>query len=308
MSNALTKSESGPAVSAALVSFADYVRFGELAAASQFAPNAMRGKPGDCTLATLLGAEVGLGPMAALQNVAVINGKPSIFGDAMLAVCMASPICSSVVEWLEGEGDNAVAHCKAHRKGYPEPTLRSFSVPDAKKAGLWAKDGPWKTYPMRMLQMRARGFALRDTFPDVLRGLISREEAEDYPQDRVISPAPAKATQSTTATVVNATSVDPSTEKKPTQAKRVKAQKPGDSSSVDGDVVQAEGTLEKALSAIAFADKADVLAEFQIRADSYLLEKKISKEDHDTITSAVNERADFIRTHKSIGGQETSGQ
>jgi hypothetical protein len=306
MSNALTKSESGPGVSAALVSFADYVRFGEFAAASQFAPNAMRGKPGDCTLAVFLGAEIGLGPMAALQNVAVINGKPSVFGDAMLAVCMASPICDSVIEWVEGEGDNAVAHCKAHRKGYPEPTLRSFSVHDAKKAGLWAKDGPWKTYPTRMLQMRARGFALRDTFPDVLRGLISREEAEDYPQDRVISPAPAKAIQS--STVVNATSVDASPEKKPPAAKKSKPQKAGDSTSTDADVVHVEGTLEKALTAIAFADKADVLAEFQIRADSYLLEKKITKAEHDAITSAVNERADFIRTEKAIGGPVTDGE
>jgi hypothetical protein len=306
MSNALTKSESGPGVSAALVSFADYVRFGEFAAASQFAPNAMRGKPGDCTLAVFLGAEIGLGPMAALQNVAVINGKPSVFGDAMLAVCMASPICDSVIEWVEGEGDNAVAHCKAHRKGYPEPTLRSFSVHDAKKAGLWAKDGPWKTYPTRMLQMRARGFALRDTFPDVLRGLISREEAEDYPQDRVISPAPVKAIQS--STVVNATSVDASPEKKPPSAKKSKPQKAGDSTTTDADVVQVEGTLEKALTAIAFADKADVLAEFQIRADSYLLEKKITKAEHDAITSAVNERADFIRTEKAIGGPVTDGE
>ena len=51
----------------------------------------------------------------------------------------------------------------------------------AKKASLWTKPGPWQQYPDRMLQMRARGFALRDTFADVLRGLISREEAEDMP-------------------------------------------------------------------------------------------------------------------------------
>ena len=50
---------------------------------------------------------------------------------------------------------------------------------DAKRAGLWTKAGPWQTYPRRMLQMRARSFALRDAFPDVLKGLISVEEALD---------------------------------------------------------------------------------------------------------------------------------
>jgi hypothetical protein len=56
-----------------------------------------------------------------------------------------------------------------------------FSVVDAKRAGLFTKAGPWQTYPRRMLQMRARSFALRDAFPNVLKGLISVEEALDLP-------------------------------------------------------------------------------------------------------------------------------
>ena len=52
---------------------------------------------------------------------------------------------------------------------------------DAKRAGLAGKSGPWTQYPRRMLQMRARGFALRDAFPDLLRGLVTAEEAMDYP-------------------------------------------------------------------------------------------------------------------------------
>jgi hypothetical protein len=64
---------------------------------------------------------------------------------------------------------------------------RSFSVADAKKASLWGKAGPWSNYPKRMLQMRARSWALRDAFPDVLRGIGIKEEQHDIP------PAPAKA-------------------------------------------------------------------------------------------------------------------
>lgn len=47
-------------------------------------------------------------------------------------------------------------------------------------AGLANKGGPWKMFPKRMLQMRARGYAIRDAFPDILNGIITREEAEDY--------------------------------------------------------------------------------------------------------------------------------
>jgi hypothetical protein len=61
--------------------------------------------------------------------------------------------------------------------------VAKFSVEDAKRAGLWGKQGPWSAYPKRMMQMRARGFALRDAFPDVLKGLITAEEAQDYPDE-----------------------------------------------------------------------------------------------------------------------------
>jgi hypothetical protein len=75
-----------------------------------------------------------------------------------------------------------VAVCVAKRKGRT-PVTAKFSVEDAKRAGLWAKQGPWSAYPKRMLQMRARGFALRDAFPDVLKGMITAEEAIDEQED-----------------------------------------------------------------------------------------------------------------------------
>ncbi len=56
----------------------------------------------------------------------------------------------------------------------------SFSMDDAKRAGLAGKKGPWQDYPRRMRQMRARSFALRDAFADALRGLSVREEVMDY--------------------------------------------------------------------------------------------------------------------------------
>lgn len=155
---------------------------GELAA-SNLVPKAYAGKPLDILVAIQWGNEIGLAPMQALQNISVINGKPSVYGDAAMALVQASPVCEGVEEFFEGEGTpNPVAVCIAHRKGR-KPVIARFSVEDAKRAGLWNKQGPWTQYPKRMLQMRARGFALRDAFPDALKGLITTEEAQDYPEE-----------------------------------------------------------------------------------------------------------------------------
>ncbi len=165
----------------ALSTMADAMKFGEMIANSDFAPKDFRGKPASCVLAIQAGAEIGLSPMQAMQSIAVVNGRPSIYGDAALAVVKASPVCEYVTETIEGDGEQMVAICTAKRRGYPAPTISRFSVADAKRAGLWGKSGPWTQYSRRMLQMRARGFALRDCFPDVLRGLVTAEEAQDYP-------------------------------------------------------------------------------------------------------------------------------
>jgi hypothetical protein len=130
------------------------------------------------------GAELGLGPLQAIQNIAVINGKPSIYGDAAMALVRGHPACEWVREGVEGDGDARHGFCEVKRSKSPQPERRTFSVADAKRAGLWGKSGPWTQYPDRMLQMRARGFAIRDVFPDALRGVITAEEAEDMPEPR----------------------------------------------------------------------------------------------------------------------------
>ena len=165
----------------ALQTFDDAFRFAKMVANSEFAPKDFKGKPESCLLAIQHGSEVGLSPMQSLQSIAVINGRPTIWGDAALALVQSSPVCEYVREYVEGEGDSMTAVCECKRRGYPAPTISKFSVADAKKAGLWGKAGPWSSYPSRMMQVRARGFALRNAFADALRGLITAEEAQDYP-------------------------------------------------------------------------------------------------------------------------------
>lgn len=143
-------------------------------------------------VAIMHGLEVGLTPLMALQRIAVINGRPSIWGDGAMGLVRASGLCEFVYEALTGEGDNAAAICRVKRKGEKEPIERTFSVSDAKRAGLWGKSGPWQQYPKRMLQMRARAFALRDLFADVLGGLYIAEELEglEDPVIKDVNPRP----------------------------------------------------------------------------------------------------------------------
>lgn len=173
----------------------DALRYAKVIAASGLLPRSFyEAKDGDPTAAAFvaiqLGAEVGLSPMASVQNIAVINGKPGLYGPAMLAVVEASGKLETFEEWLEGDGETLVAYCRVKRVGRPE-RVTAFSWGDAKKANLTGKRGPWAEYPKRMMQARARSFALRDTFPDVLAGLAqgSVEELQDIPAEpRDITP------------------------------------------------------------------------------------------------------------------------
>jgi hypothetical protein len=167
--------------------FGELVEFSKMAARSSMVPRDYLGKPENIVLAIQMGSEIGLAPMQSLQNISVINGRPSVWGDAMLGLCRQSPACKDVVEYFEGEGKGLTAVCVAKRAG-AEPIERRFSMDDADRAGLASKPGTWQQYPKRMLQMRARGFALRDAFPDVLRGLISTEEAQDIPEEKFAGP------------------------------------------------------------------------------------------------------------------------
>jgi hypothetical protein len=159
------------------------IQFSDMLASSNMVPKQYQGKPQDILVCVQWGFELGLAPMQALQNISVINGKPSVYGDAAMALVQASPVCEDVEEYFEDtDKPNFVAVCIASRKGRKPVTVK-FSVEDAKRAGLWGKQGPWSAYPKRMMQMRARGFALRDAFPDVLKGMITAEEAQDYPDE-----------------------------------------------------------------------------------------------------------------------------
>lgn len=163
--------------------FDDCYKIAQLLAQSAIVPADYKDKAADCCVAIMQGLEVGLSPIAALNSIAVINGRASLWGDGAMAVVRASGLVESVDETDDGKE----ATCVIKRKGEPKPIVRKFSMADAKQAGLDTKKGPWTQYPQRMRQMRARSWALRDGFADVLKGLHIAEEAQDIPM-RDITP------------------------------------------------------------------------------------------------------------------------
>jgi len=154
----------------------------------------------------VMGLEIGMKPMQALQNISLIDGKPVLWGDGMIAVVRDSGELESFNESYSNIDydstkmtrkqlstdvytDDFCAICKIKRKGYEEKIYK-FSVTDAKIANLWCfttdvkgkQYTPWYKYPKRMLQMRARSWALRDTFADHLAGFSTVEETRDIHQ------------------------------------------------------------------------------------------------------------------------------
>jgi len=148
---------------------------------TEMIPKNYRGKPQDLFVAMALGYQIGLSVEQAIQAIALINGKPCLYGDDMLALCMNHPSFVDLIEKPIVSNTNQVIgySCTVKRKNMADHEEK-FDLNMAKKAGLLGKQGPWTQYPERMMQMRARGFALRNRFPDALKGIKSREEVEDY--------------------------------------------------------------------------------------------------------------------------------
>lgn len=176
-----------PTFSLAPQNLTEAMKFAEMMSSSELVPKNFRGKPGDVLIAVEMGREVGLSPMAAIQNIGVINGKPGLYGDAGKAILLAGG-CIIEEDDIEIIKTTGRARCKVTRKGRP-PVERTYSLDNARTAGLWNKEGPWRTNPERQMAWRAFWFAARDAAADLLKGIGGAEELVDYtPIERDITP------------------------------------------------------------------------------------------------------------------------
>lgn len=162
-----------------------------LASAGDMVPQHFQGKPEATMAAIVRGMEIGLAPMQSLSNIAVINGRACVWGDALPALMQRFGHHIDVK--YEGEGDELKAVATLTRGDTGREVTRDFSIADAKQANLFSKKGPWQQYPKRMLSHRARSWAVRDGAADALMGLQIAEEVQDYQPMRNVTPQEPKA-------------------------------------------------------------------------------------------------------------------
>lgn len=195
---------------------------------SGIVPKVYQNSPENIYVAIQAGAQIGLAPLQAMQSIAPINGNPALFGDGLLAVLLAHN-CEVDEQVPEKWDAQAVAVCTITRPGR-KPVRRTFTYEDAKRAGLVGKSGPWTSMPLRMLQMRARAFAARDSCADLLRGLKLYEEQRDITPDDApsvqVEVAPAQIAQpiampQVSRTLTGETEPEVEATEKPARKKRV---------------------------------------------------------------------------------------
>jgi len=129
------------------------------------------------TGALIYGAELGLTPMNALNEVFVIHGRPSIYANTMVALIQAA----GHEVWTVSISDTeCTVHGQRAGSSHVEPV--TFTIGDAKRAGYVANNEKYTKDPKAMLYARAVSICCKRVAPEVLKGIPSFEEVTDDPR------------------------------------------------------------------------------------------------------------------------------
>jgi len=155
-------------------SLAEVSSLAEVLAKSTLLPDALKGKAPDVVVQILAGQELGLAPMAAIRGVHIVQGKPVLSADTMVALVLGSGLCEhfSCIE----DTEQRVTY-ETKRRGSPHVQKVSWSVEDTKKAGLNTKDN-WRLHTRQMMKARCKAILARDVYPDVLAGVYDPDEIQ----------------------------------------------------------------------------------------------------------------------------------
>ena len=156
-------------------------RFAQMYLQSGLAPTGYK-NPQQMIIALVRARELKLPYLQAMEGMSVINGRIGLMGDLALSLVERSGELEDKRVRYSGEGDELCCTVVLKRKGR-EWKEWSFSVLEAKQAGIFERSAVWRQYPKRMTYYRALGFALRDEFGNILRGMQTTEELADYPSE-----------------------------------------------------------------------------------------------------------------------------
>jgi len=132
-------------------------------------------RPEEAAVILLTGRELGLAPMQSLRGIHVVQGRPVLSADLMVAIVRRSGLCAS---WRTVESTPETCTIETRREGEPEAARKTWTMADAARAGLTAKGGNWKSYPAQMLRHRCAADLAREVYPDVVLGLYDPDEMQ----------------------------------------------------------------------------------------------------------------------------------
>ena len=136
-----------------------------------------------------IGSELGFSPMQAIRNMwPGPDGRPNEYVESSWARVLLSGL---VEDWSEEVTDESVTF-RVTRRGMKTPIVSTYTMDDAKRAGLVKDGGNWAKHPKRMLKARAKGFAIKDGFADILKGIGVAETRDEFyaPPKDVAPPRP----------------------------------------------------------------------------------------------------------------------
>lgn len=122
----------------------------------------------------LTGRELGLSPMQSLRGIYVVNKTPVLSADLLVAVVRRSGLCAS---WRVITTTPETCTITTLRVGETEPTSKTWTIADAKRAQLTGKP-IWSQYPAQMLRHRCAADLAREVYPDVVLGLYTPDEMD----------------------------------------------------------------------------------------------------------------------------------
>lgn len=140
-------------------------QLGSALAKTSFVPKEFRGKPEECAAAILMGDEIGLSPLQALQGVYVVSGRPGLYARTMVAVVLAAG--HEVVTTHKTDKSVTV---KGRRRGSDTWIEECWTTERARRA-KYTSNAKYETDPAAMLYARAAADVCRQIAPDALAGL-----------------------------------------------------------------------------------------------------------------------------------------
>ncbi len=143
----------------------------ELISKSTLLPDALRGKLPDVIVSILAGAELGMPPMASIRGVHVVSGKPVLAADTMMGIVLGSGLAEYFTQ-VDASATSVTYETK--RRGAPAPQRCTWTIDDAKRAGIYKNT--WLAYPRQMLAARAKAELARNAYPDVCAGVYDPDE------------------------------------------------------------------------------------------------------------------------------------